>query len=266
MLPLFAETGGADGAEMTRRCRLLRHQPAQRPQSGIDVAGRLRRHARHDQGLRQARVVVGQAFLEPHPVRRLDRRENGHQPVGKRMPDFPGVEIIRSHGAIGVQTQQRECPRARRAKGLRGRQRLGEQGGSPPAPRRACVAARALAQRPQRSPVAVFRAAVFKPGSIEAHEVAKSPGVGIPGMLHEGCKASRQNFGQPLFARIVEGAGQQQRAGIVVDAIAVRAIGHRMHRVLATPEPGWPTSRRRPGWRTAASIRTSHPGRTCSSR
>ena len=203
MLPLFAEAGGADRPEMPCRRRLLRHQPAQRSQSGLDIGRRLRRHARHDQSLRQARVVVGKPFLEPHPVRRLDRRQNGHQPVGKRMPDLCGVEIIGSHGAIGVQTQQRERPGARRAKGLRGRQRLGEQGGRPPAPRRAGIAARAFAQRPKRPPVAVFRPAVLKPAAVEAHEVAKSPGVGIPGMLHESGEAGRQDFRQPLFAGIL---------------------------------------------------------------
>src|ERR1700688_4887332 len=104
------------------------------------------------------------------------------------MPDFPGVEIIRRRGAIGVQTQERECPCARGTKALRGRQRFDEQGLSPPAPRRACVSARALAQGPERSPVAVFGTAAFKPGPIEAHEVAKSPGVGVPCMLHESRK------------------------------------------------------------------------------
>ena len=102
MLPLFAEAGGADRPEMTCRCRLLCHQPAQGPQSGIDVARRLGRHACHHQSLRQARVVVSQSFLEPHPIRRLDRRQIGHQPVGKTMPDFLGVEIIRSYNAISA--------------------------------------------------------------------------------------------------------------------------------------------------------------------
>ena len=217
---------------MTRRCRLLRHQPAQGPQAGIDIVRRFRRHACHHQGLRQARVVIGQPLLEPHPVRRLDRCESGHQPVGKRMPDFPGVEIMRSDRAIGIQTQQRERPRPGGAKGRRGRQCLGEQRGSPPAPRRTCIAARGLAQCPKRSPVTVFGATVFKPGPVEAHEVAKPPGVGIPGMLHERRKAGRQDFRQGLFARIVEGAGQQQRTSIVVDAIAVRTIGNRLHRML----------------------------------
>src|ERR1700676_5375054 len=104
------------------------------------------------------------------------------------MPGLPCVEIIRSRGAIGVQTQQREGPRARGAKALRGRQSFHEQGGSPPAPRRACVSARALAERPECSPVAVLGPAAFKPGPVEAHEVAESPRVGIPCMLHESRK------------------------------------------------------------------------------
>ena len=217
---------------MTRRIRLLRHQPAQGPQAGIDIVRRLRRHARHHQGLRQARVVIGEPFLEPHPVRRLDRSQSGHQPVGKGMPDFPRVEIMRSDRAICIQTQQRERPRPGGAKGRRGRQCLGEQRGSPPAPRRTCVSARRLTQCPKRSPVTVFGPAVFEPGAVEAHEVAKPPGVGIPGMLHESRKSRRQDFRQGLLARIVEGAGQQQRASIVVYAVSMRTIRHRLHRML----------------------------------
>ena len=45
-LPQFAEAGGADRAEMPCRRRLLRHQPAQGSQPGIDIVRRLRRHAR----------------------------------------------------------------------------------------------------------------------------------------------------------------------------------------------------------------------------
>src|SRR5258708_28789456 len=123
------------------------------------------------------------------------------------MPDFLRMEVIRSRSAISAQTQQRERPSPGRAKGLRGRQRESEQGGSPPAPRRACVSARGFAQGPKRSPVTVFGTSVFEPGSIESHEVAESPGVGIPCMLHESCKAGRQNFRQPLFARVIDGAG-----------------------------------------------------------
>src|SRR5258706_14064468 len=78
----------------------------------------------------------------------------------------------------------------------------------------------------------VFGAAVFKPGSIETHEIAKSPGVGIPRMLNERGKAGGQSLGQTFFAWIVEDTGEQQGARIVVHTIAVRAIRYRMRRVL----------------------------------
>ena len=64
---------------MAGRRRLLCHQPAQGSQTGIDIGGRLRRQACSDQGLRQARIVIREALLEPHPVRRLDQSEGGHQ-------------------------------------------------------------------------------------------------------------------------------------------------------------------------------------------
>ena len=51
-------------------------------------------------------------------------------------------------------------------------------------------------------------------------------------MLDERGKAGRQSLGQTFFAGIVEGAGEQQGARIVVHAIAVRAIRYRMRRVL----------------------------------
>ena len=97
------------------------------------------------------------------------------------------------------------------------------------------VAARAFAQGPERSPVAVLRAPVFEPAPIEAHEVAKPLRVRIPRMLDECGEPGRQRFGQALLARLVERAGHQQRAGIVVDAIAMRAIRHAMDRVLKQP-------------------------------
>src|SRR5579859_7158198 len=80
--------------------------------------------------------------------------------------------------------------------------------------------------------MAVLGTTIFKPGSIEAHEIAKSPGVGIPRMLDERGKSGRQYLGQTFFAGIVESAGKQQGSRIVIDAIAVRPIRYRMHRVL----------------------------------
>ena len=53
-------------------------------------------------------------------------------------------------------------------------------------------------------------------------------------MLHERGKAGRQDFGQAYFAGMVEGAGEQQGAGIVIDAVIAvqRGSGNRMHGVL----------------------------------
>ena len=51
-------------------------------------------------------------------------------------------------------------------------------------------------------------------------------------MLDEGGKPRRQDFRQALFARIVECAGDEQRTGIVVDAVAVGTVGHAVNGVL----------------------------------
>ena len=54
-------------------------------------------------------------------------------------------------------------------------------------------------------------------------------------MLDKGRKSRGQRFGQAVLARIVERTGQQQRAGVVVEAIAVRTVGHGMDRMLKKP-------------------------------
>ena len=64
--------------------------------------------------------------------------------------------------------------------------------------------------------MAVLGTTIFEPGSIEAHEIAKSPGVGIPRVLDERGKSGRQRLGQPFFAGIVESAGKQQSPRIVI--------------------------------------------------
>ena len=78
----------------------------------------------------------------------------------------------------------------------------------------------------------VLGALFLEPGSVEGHEVAKSSEVGIPRVLHKSGKAGRQQFRQRPLTRPIEGAGQQQRARIVVHAIAVQPIRHRVHGVL----------------------------------
>ena len=54
-------------------------------------------------------------------------------------------------------------------------------------------------------------------------------------MLNEGSQPRGQRLGQALLAWVVERAGHEQRASIVVDAISVRAIGHRTDRMLESP-------------------------------
>ena len=56
--------------------------------------------------------------------------------------------------------------------------------------------------------MAVFRPLLLEPGPVKTHEIAKSSGVGIEGMLHEGGEAGRQLVRKALLARLVERAGQ----------------------------------------------------------
>jgi hypothetical protein len=81
----------------------------------------------------------------------------------------------------------------------------------------------------------VFRAGVLEPVSIEAHEVPKAPRVWIPRVLHECGEARGQCFGHALLTCSIEGAGYEQCAGVVVDAIAVGTIRHSMYRMLEQP-------------------------------
>src|SRR5437868_15212835 len=122
------------------------------------------------------------------------------------MPKLASKPINWSHGTIGVQAEKREGRCARRTKARRGRQCFGEQGGGPSTPRRAGILARALAQRPQSSSMAVFRALGFEPRAVKAYEIAKPSCVGIPRMLHKGGKAGRQNFREGVFAGFIERA------------------------------------------------------------
>ncbi len=137
--------------------------------------------------------------------------------------------------AVGVQPKQCESPGARGAEVLGRQQRLGEQCGGPPPPRRACIAARALTQSPECPPVTIFRTPIFKPASIKAHEVAKPLGIRVPCMLDKCSKSGRQGLRQALFAGAVERTRQQQRSGIVIDTIAVVTIRHGMNGMLEQP-------------------------------
>ena len=54
-------------------------------------------------------------------------------------------------------------------------------------------------------------------------------------MLHERGKAGRQHFRQTPLTMMIERAGQQQCARVVIDAVTMVAVGYRMDRVLKQP-------------------------------
>src|SRR3546814_10343380 len=87
--------------------------------------------------------------------------------------------------------------------------------------------------------------------AVIAHEIAKAAALGVPRMLKEARKGQHM---LPSLAACAQTVGEHQRAGVVVDAIAMIAIGHDFHPVLKDtdivahrPQPGerWSTARRR---------------------
>ena len=200
LLVELAEAVGTDRPEVTRRRGLPRHQPAQRPETSLYVGLRAGGEAGFDQGLRQTSVIVGEHILEPSP--RIDRvrAEHGEQPVGQHAAQMVGCDIAGHRRAIDIEAKEREGPGTGRGEGFHRGQRCREQIGGPTATRVIDIGGCALSQRPQCPAVAVLGAGGLEPPPIVAHEIAKALGVGVPGMLDEGCEARRQLFGQAEFA------------------------------------------------------------------
>ena len=165
-LSLLAEPLGTDRSEEPAGRRLQRHEPTQGSQAGLDIGRRAGRMPRHDQGLGQPRIVVGEPFLEPHPVLR-SRPPTGWTSTCRRGAAGSAWprDSVGHGGAIGVQPEQREGPRARRAKILPPPATPRRTGSGPSPARRTRIAACALAQRPECPPMAVLRAAIFEPAS-----------------------------------------------------------------------------------------------------
>ena len=149
------------------------------------------------------------------------------------MPDFPGAEIVRSDGAISIQTQQRERPSAGRAKGCRGRQCLGEQRRGPYAAVTGLASLRAVSPkaqsvRPWLSSEPVSSSQVrLKPMKLRNRRVS-----GFHACCTKAAKRAVKTSGNRCSPGLLRAQAKSKRPGVVVDAIAVRAIGHRMHRVL----------------------------------
>ena len=232
-LRLVAEALRADGPERAGRRGLQRHQPRRVLQAGARPRTRsLVAMPGDDQRLRQARVVVGEAVLEPHPIRRLDRCQMRHQPSRADAAARGVADIVGDRLAIGVQAEQREGPGARRLKASSGRQRFARTAPRPSAGATDWVAARAFAQRPERRPWLSSDPTSSSQRRSKLMKLRKRLRLRIPGVLDEGREAGGQRFGQRLLAGRVERAGQQQRAGVVVDAIAMGPIRNGVDGVL----------------------------------
>src|SRR5579859_525590 len=140
--------------------------------------------------------------------------------------------VLRERYTKRGQSQQRESPGAGRLKRLRGWRCFGEQTRSPTSPRWVDVVACTLPQRPERPAMAILRASVFEPATLETQEVAKPPGNRVPGILDKGGKNRRERLVQALLAECVQGACQQQSTCIVINAVAVGPVRHAVNRML----------------------------------
>ena len=110
----LAEAPGADGPEVPGRGGLKRHQPPKRPQSGLGVGRRMGLHPGLDESLRQARIVVSKNVFKPQPIAALACVKQAQQPVSQQLSHVAGDNVSRLQRAIGVQTQKRKGPGARR--------------------------------------------------------------------------------------------------------------------------------------------------------
>ena len=111
-LPQPAEALAAYRSEVSGWRSLKRHEPAQGPQTNLDIARRSGGKARLDQRLGQTRIIVRKQILEPEPVFGLRCREQRHETISQYSAQAPGEAVIAGRRAIGVQPKERESPRA----------------------------------------------------------------------------------------------------------------------------------------------------------
>ncbi len=78
----------------------------------------------------------------------------------------------------------------------------------------------------------VLRALRLEPLPAIAHKIAEPVRVLVPGVLDEGRKTRGHRFRQSGFARGRQRARQQEGTGVVVDAVAMSAVGDRVDSVL----------------------------------
>ena len=226
-LAQIAETLCSDRPEAAGWRRLQRHQPAQRSQASLDIVRPSGCQAGLDHRLRQARIVVGEAVLEPAPIFGFRGGEQGQQSVSQLHAQILCERISRKLRAIGLEPEECERPSTRRREVLDGGKRGLEQRRGPSAASRVRTRASVVGQRPERPPMTVLRARRLQPSAVVAHEIAEAAGVRIPRVLNECRKTRRERLGQWRLATTQQRRREKQSARVVIDAIAVGAVRHR---------------------------------------
>ncbi|MCY1174592.1 hypothetical protein D9M73_147990 [compost metagenome] len=184
-----------------------------------------------DQRFGQAGIVIGQHDFEPFPLRATRFLQEAAQFLAESGEDrarqrVPG-ECVQDRSS----PQHRKGVGARRPQFERQRRRHVEHRHRPIPVLGELRVARGDAERPQRAAVRVLRPEILAPGAIEIHEVAETPRLGIPRILQER-RIDRHPLVALAFVHRRHLADQHQRAGVVVDTIAMAAVGHRIDRML----------------------------------
>ena len=216
---------------MARGGGLLLHDPGQGGQAALDIIPAPERRAGADQRFRQAGVVVGEHGFEPRPVGPAAFGDQAHQRLAVRFDDAARDRMAGMGGEHRRGAENREAPRARADEIEGAGDRAIEQGGRPIAMLANAGVARRHPDRPERAALAVLGALVLAPGAIEVHEIPKRAGLFVPGIVDER-RIDRGPLVSDVFVEIVDPAHQDERARVVVHAIAVIAIGHRIDAVL----------------------------------
>jgi len=118
------EAVGTNWAEVPLRSDLTFRKPMQTFETNLAKIGQIRPAARHDQSLRKARIFVGHALLEPHPIGAGILPIERAQTMRQFCTNLVGSEITAQRAEVFVQTNDREGPCTRRRETLHGRQCL----------------------------------------------------------------------------------------------------------------------------------------------
>ena len=154
--------------------------------------------------------------------------EKAQQALGDRPARGLYAAVARERVQVLLDPQQRERPGARAAERRHRRKRGVEQRAGETVAARIGRASNDRAERPQRAAVAVLRPLLFLPQPRVRHEIAEAPQRAVEGMADECQVARRKRAHDSRIARsgVFEERHQQQRAGVVVEAITLFVARH----------------------------------------